>query len=88
MEKFNVILDLCKEEVEGGKSESDIIGFLFRHGLTVGDSINVFRELYDVSLDEAKDKVTNHEEWKKMPEKSDEAHKKLITEIEKIFEND
>lgn len=87
MKKIDIMLNMCKKEINNGQSETDIIGFMFSYGLSITDSINIYRELYAVSLVEAKQKVATHDDWKKMAEESDETHKKLLTDIEKIFED-
>lgn len=85
MKKIDIMLNMCQNEINSGKNETDVIGFMFSYGLSITDSIKIFQNLYDVTLDEAKERVVNHEEWQKLAEESDETHKKLITDIEKLL---
>ncbi len=73
----------CQKEVRDGKSSEEIIESLHASGLTIAESMKIIRELYKISLGEAKMMVARHPVWKDVIDAHTPFHDDLIRIIKK-----
>lgn len=60
---MGISLHEFRAELLGGKSQSDLVAEMKHRGLTIIDAIKAVRELYSVSLGDAKQIVSSNPAW-------------------------
>ena len=60
---MQIPLDELRAELLNGKSQSDLVAEMKYRGLTILDTIKAVRELYSISLGDAKQIVSSHPKW-------------------------
>ncbi len=56
------LVDL-RTELQSGKTQSEMIALMKQRGMAIIDAIRSLRELYSISLGDAKESVTSHPDW-------------------------
>ncbi len=69
--------DRCKEMVKIGKSEKEIIKFLHKSGCTIAEAIKFAKEIFDISLGDAKNLVASHPSYADIANASSQLHEEL-----------
>ncbi|HZR44574.1 MAG TPA: hypothetical protein VFB12_30965 [Ktedonobacteraceae bacterium] len=68
------LFEKYQSRVREGEMIEDVIVALHAEGLTILDSIKMVRELYQLSLGEAKQVVSAHPVWKEVVQASEPLH--------------
>lgn len=71
------MLEECKKSVSDGGSREDLILHLHREGFTIVESMKILKEVYKLSLGEAKELVTSHSVWADEVRSADILHEEL-----------
>lgn len=80
---LNKIKKKCKRMISDDVSQENIISYLYDEDVSIFESIVLIRELYDISLGEAKQIVSTSPCWKAFSTVMDKEHEKLIEEVAK-----
>lgn len=83
---FINIVKKCRESIKHGMSSEDIILYLHQKGATITESMKVIRELYGLSLGEAKALVTAHPIWTDTVRGADVLHQEIGNALQKETE--
>jgi len=73
----------CQERVSHGACRGNIILYLHRRGTTIIESMKVLKEVYNLSLGEAKAEVTAHHVWAEEVKSADILHEELGNALQK-----
>lgn len=71
------MIEECQKRVSHGASREDLILYLHHEGITIVDSMKVLKEIYKISLGEAKEIVTAHPAWTDEVRSADILHEQL-----------
>jgi hypothetical protein len=72
----------CQKEVRNGKNKEEIIEFLHISGLTITESMKIIKDIYKISLGEAKAMVAGHPIWNNVVDAAKPLQNDLISSIE------
>ena len=75
------LADLRLEILEG-RTQSELIASMKRHGLTIIDAIKAMRELFGVSLGDAKEVVSSHPAYNDSAVASGPLHNEILQVFE------
>lgn len=67
-----------RSAIRAGQSQGEILADMKRTGLTIMDAIKATRELFSVSLGDAKQLVSQHPDWLTVAAASAPLHESLI----------
>ncbi len=70
------------EALRAGRSRADLIREMKRRGLTIIEAIKTARELFGISLGEAKQLVSSHPDWKQTAAAAGPLHEEIIQAFE------
>jgi ribosomal protein L7/L12 len=76
------LINQCIDKRNGGASAESVVEFLRGEGLTIVESIKIVREVFRVSLGDAKAIVTNNESWRSEVRAADQLHDELLRNIQ------
>ena len=76
-------LEECRRRVSQGASREDLILYLRHEGSTIVESMKVLKQIYNLSLGEAKEHVTAHPAWAKEVRSADILHEELQDALDK-----
>ncbi|MCA1578804.1 MAG: hypothetical protein LC794_15735 [Acidobacteria bacterium] len=80
---YENLLEECRRRVSKGASREDLILYLRHEGITIVESMKVLKEIYSLSLAEAKEQVTAHPAWANEVRSADILHEELQDALEK-----
>jgi ribosomal protein L7/L12 len=66
------------EALRAGRSRSDVISEMKRRDLTIIEAIKTARELFGITLGEAKQLVSSHPDWKQTAAAAGPLHEEII----------
>lgn len=75
---MSTIADSFAEALRAGRSREDLIRDMKQHGLTILEAIKTSRELFGISLGEAKLLVSSHPDWRQTAESGAPLHEEII----------
>lgn len=75
---MSTITDTFAEALRAGRSRDDLVRDMKEHGLTILEAIKTARELFGVSLGEAKLLVSSHPDWRQTAEAGAALHEEII----------
>ncbi|HET8669751.1 MAG TPA: hypothetical protein VFM05_03720 [Candidatus Saccharimonadales bacterium] len=73
----------CQKRASRGASSEDLILYLRREGITIVESMKVLKEIYKLSLGEAKELVTAHPAWADEVRSANILHEELENALQK-----
>ena len=73
----------CQKRLSHGAGPADLILYLHREGITIVESIKALKEIYKLSLGEAKELVTAHPAWAEEVRNADILHEELEKALQK-----
>lgn len=71
------MIEECQKRVSHGASRGDLVLYLHHEGITIVESMKVLKEIYQLSLGEAKELVTAHPAWANEVRGADILHEEL-----------
>lgn len=77
------VMEECRKRVGHGASRGDLILYLRDEGITIVESMKVLKEIYKLSLGEAKELVTAHPAWTDEVRSADILHEELEKALQK-----
>lgn len=84
MNNLEPVIKQCRVMITSQNAgPNDVITYLHSEGINMIDSMKALRELYGLSLGEAKSLVTAHPAWDDEVSNADVLHKELLTALEK-----
>lgn len=75
-----------RSELEQGRSQSNVITSMSQRGFTILDAIKATRELFGVSLGEAKDIVASHVAYRGIADASSPLQDEIIRSFEQCLD--
>lgn len=76
-------VDECRAATERGATREEIVARLHERGISIIDSMKVLKELYGLSLGEAKAVVTAHPAWISAVTRADVLHGEIVEALSK-----
>jgi len=76
------VIDRCNKLLASGRNRDEIITYMHSKGLTIIESIKIYREIYKVTLGTAKEDVASANCWKKIAKHGDALHTLILEKIE------
>lgn len=77
------VMEECQRRVSVGARPDELIVYLRREGITIIETMKVLKEIYKLSLGEAKELVTAHPAWADEVRTADTLHEELEKALQK-----
>lgn len=81
MKDFETILRECRKKSEQGATSESLVIYLYYKDINIVDSMKILREIYGISLGQAKTLVTSQPVWSKVVKGTEPLH----DDLENVF---
>lgn len=79
---MNTTIDVISQGVKAGRSQAELIREMKDRGLTILEAIKTAREVFGISLGEAKSLVCSHSAWKGIAAAGAPLHEEIVKTFE------